>query len=94
MEKEKTNHRISADADCAQDPEASSDYYVYLVCQVCHRSGWQLQEGLGLTREEILNRHWEFKCPVHGSQLEKPLQANPKATFLPEYMPVSANLIM
>ena len=89
MEKEK---KISV--GCGQNLDASRDYYIYLVCPVCHRSGWQLKEGLGLTREEILNMPWEFECPAHGLLREKPLHASPKATFFPEYMQVCANFIM
>lgn len=89
MEKEKKDDKVAG----GRDFNASRSYYIYLVCPVCHRSGWRLQEGLGLTREEILNTCWEFQCPVHGSLQEKPLQASPRDSFL-DYMHVSANFIL
>jgi hypothetical protein len=57
------------------------EFYVQLVCPSCHRSKWVLVTELGVTCHDLLNTFWEFKCPVHGSLHEKPLQAREKAAL-------------
>jgi hypothetical protein len=39
---------------------------------------WVVMENLSLSLEAVLNTQWEFECPVHGTQHEKPLQAEEK----------------
>jgi hypothetical protein len=39
---------------------------------------WVVMENVYLSLDGILNTHWEFECPVHGMQREKPLQAEEK----------------
>ncbi len=57
------------------------DYYVYLVCPRCFQSKWVIKRNLEMSREEVLNTFWKFKCAVHGLLREKPLQVSPKKDF-------------
>jgi hypothetical protein len=41
---------------------------------------WVVMENLYLSLEGILNTQWEFDCPAHGTQHEKPLQAEEKTS--------------
>ena len=52
------------------------NFYVLLICPRCHRSKWLYLEGIESTAADLLNTHWDFPCPIHGSQHEKPLQVN------------------
>lgn len=54
----------------------SRDYYIQFVCPDCFRSKWVLKRNLALTLEEVLSRPWGFRCPVHGTLRNKPLQAS------------------
>ena len=60
------------------DTPVGRDYYVRFVCPFCFRSKWVLKRDLALTLEEVLNKLWEFECPIHGPLREKPLEANEK----------------
>lgn len=39
---------------------------------------WVVMENVYLSLDGVLNTHWEFECPVHGMQREKPMQAEEK----------------
>jgi len=54
------------------------DYRVLLVCPHLDYRKWVLKENLPLSLSEVLNTKWEFNCPRHGPQREKPLQAEEK----------------
>jgi len=53
-------------------------YRVQLSCPHMDHAEWVVMENLYLSLEGILNTQWEFDCPVHGTQHEKPLQAEEK----------------
>jgi hypothetical protein len=36
---------------------------------------WMVGEKLELSLEEVYERKWEFSCPAHGPQRERPFQA-------------------
>jgi len=60
------------------------DFYICFVCPFCFRSRWMFRRNVEMTRDGILNSYWAFECPVHGLQVEKPLQANPREVFQEE----------
>ena len=54
----------------------AGNFYILLVCPRCYRSQWLYLEGVETTATKLLNTPWDFSCPVHGSQHEKPLQVD------------------
>src|SRR5712691_10886259 len=54
------------------------NYRVLLVCRHLDHSKWVLMESLALSLPEVLDTEWDFDCPDHGPQREKPLQAEEK----------------
>jgi hypothetical protein len=44
---------------------------------------WVTMGDLYLSLAEVLNTYWHFRCPVHGPQYEKPLQAVEKIGLIP-----------
>jgi len=56
----------------------AKSYRVELACPHMDHTEWVVMENLYLSLEGILNTRWEFDCPVHGTQHEKPLQAEEK----------------
>jgi hypothetical protein len=58
------------------------NFYILLVCPRCHRSKWLYLEGINSTATELLNTYWDFVCPIHGPQCEKPLQVDESSPCL------------
>ena len=56
----------------------AKSYRVELACPHMDHTEWVVMENLYLSLEGILNTQWEFDCPLHGTQHEKPLQAEEK----------------
>ena len=54
------------------------DFRVRLICPEWDYDKWVTKEDLDLTLEEVLNTFWDFRCPTHGAQHEKPFQAHEK----------------
>jgi hypothetical protein len=40
---------------------------------------WVVMENVYLSLDRVLNTRWEFQCPTHGIQNEKPLQAEERS---------------
>ena len=53
-------------------------YRVQLVCRKMDHAKWVVMDNLSLSLAGVLETVWEFDCPVHGPQHEKPLQAEEK----------------
>lgn len=65
-----------------QEAAVPGSYFILLVCPRCYRSKWLRLEGVESTANELLNTYWDFACPVHGPQHEKPLQVNESSPCL------------
>jgi len=57
-------------------------FFILLVCPRCYRSKWLRLEGVESTATDLLNTYWDFACPVHGPQHEKPLQVDESSPCL------------
>ena len=62
----------------------AGNFYILLVCARCYRSKWLRLEGVKSTENDLLNTLWDFTCPVHGAQREKPLQVDESSPCLYE----------
>src|SRR5258705_1825350 len=60
-------------------------FYVQLICPRCHRSKWLYLQGIDSTAADLLNTFWDFACPLHGPQHEKPLQVNEPSPCLYQF---------
>src|SRR5258708_21613740 len=60
-------------------------FYVQLICPRCHRSKWLYLQGIDSTAADLLNTLWDFACPLHGPQHEKPLQVNEPSPCLYQF---------
>ena len=60
-------------------------FYVQLICPRCHRSKWLYLQGIDSTAADLLNTFWDFACPLHGPQHEKPLQVNEPSPCLHQF---------
>jgi hypothetical protein len=69
-----------------------ADYRIYLVCPRCYRSKWVLRRNLTVSLAAILNMCWRFKCPIHGTLFEKPLEASKAARLAGARLETSGNL--
>ena len=60
-------------------------FYVQLICPRCYRSKWLYLQGIDSTAADLLNTFWDFACPLHGPQHEKPLQVNEPSPCLYQF---------
>lgn len=49
-------------------------YRIQLVCPHMDHASWLVLEDIALSVTGVFNVLWDFDCPVHGQQAEKPLQ--------------------
>lgn len=56
-------------------------YRLRLGCPFDDFYQWTVLEGVGLTLEEVSKSQWDFICPTHGPQREKPFQTEVKRMF-------------
>jgi len=59
--------------------------YVQLIFPRCYRSKWLYLQGIDSTAADLLNTFWDFACPLHGPQHEKPLQVNEPSPCLYQF---------
>lgn len=53
----------------------TQSYRLRLRCPHGDFFHWMVGEKLELSLEEVYERKWEFSCPAHGPQRERPFQA-------------------
>jgi hypothetical protein len=58
----------------AAPPPGGNDYAVQMKCPHGAEEQWVLLRSRTETLQEILNKPWDFPCPIHGLQRELPLQ--------------------
>jgi hypothetical protein len=54
---------------------------IQLVCEQMDHAEWVTLQNIPMSRESVMNTHWEFECPKHGRQREKPLQIEEKRSL-------------
>ncbi len=82
-----------------QNPQAAvkeaavpGSFFILLVCSRCYRSTWLRLEGIESTATDLLNTYWDFSCPIHGPQREKPRQVDESAPCLHQLYQSKNNL--
>lgn len=50
-------------------------FRIRLICPRLDHEEWMTKENIDQTLAQVLNASWEFRCPKHGLQREKPLEA-------------------
>jgi hypothetical protein len=57
-------------------------YRLRLACPLGDFFQWTVEERLALDLPDVYRRRWNFMCPHHGPQNERPFQAEEKRVVM------------